>query len=308
MSVWDFFSRRQRRLRGEFPDVYQYERIPKELRAQFVHILQDVAGQDVSSYSDRVEAAYHTIRRTLCREYGKFSLTERPDPAEDVLRFILEETDSERILDAVEVALSVFEDAHRNYEYISMANPQLSTSDAAHEVNQRLREHGVGFQLEGLQFIRVDSEVLHTEAVKPLLHLLADRRFRGPNAEFLSAHAHYRDGRPKEALNDCLKAFESTMKTICDLKNWTYSPNATAKTLIQTCFDHGLVPPYLQSEFSALRALLESGVPTVRNRESGHGQGASPREVPTELVEYVLHLSASTMLFLVRSARFPAAG
>ena len=44
MNVVDIYSKRQKRLRGEVPDVYQYETIPIELRVQVVHILNDAFG------------------------------------------------------------------------------------------------------------------------------------------------------------------------------------------------------------------------------------------------------------------------
>ncbi len=34
--ITDIYSKRQKRLRGEFPDVYQYEDIPNELRNQII--------------------------------------------------------------------------------------------------------------------------------------------------------------------------------------------------------------------------------------------------------------------------------
>lgn len=49
---------------------------------------------------------------------------------------------------------------------------------------------------------------------------------------------------------------------------------------------------------SGLRSLLESGVPTVRNRLSGHGQGEKPTEVPNYVAAYVLHMTASAIVFL----------
>jgi hypothetical protein len=46
---------------------------------------------------------------------------------------------------------------------------------------------------------------------------------------------------------------------------------------------------------------LESGIPTVRNKTSGHGQGASYSQIPAHLAAYALHLSAANILFLSAS-------
>lgn len=38
MSTFDLYSKRQKELRGEVPDVYTYESIPQPLKVQIVHI------------------------------------------------------------------------------------------------------------------------------------------------------------------------------------------------------------------------------------------------------------------------------
>ena len=74
----------------------------------------------------------------------------------------------------------------------------------------------MGYRYESGQIIRVDSEFTHSEVVKPALLMLSDPMYEGANAEFLSAHEHYREGRYKECLNECLNAFESCIKSgIC---------------------------------------------------------------------------------------------
>src|SRR5262249_11657394 len=83
----------------------------------------------------------------------------------------------------------------------------------------------------------------------------------------MTAHEHYRHDRPKETLAECLKAFESVMKVICDTLGWKYDPkSSTSSALLQACFDNGLIPAFWQQHFTSLRSMLESGVPTARNR------------------------------------------
>ena len=66
-------------------------------------------------------------------------------------------------------------------------------------------------------------------------------------------------------------------------------------------FDNELIPPLMQSHFSALRSTLESGVPTIRNDQSGHGQGSEKVIVPEYIVAYILHLTASNILLLAQA-------
>jgi len=99
--------------------------------------------------------------------------------------------------------------------------------------------------------------------------------YAGANAEFLKAFEHYRHGNIKECLNECLKAFESTMKPICTKRKWFFKATDTARTLIDVCFQNKLVPDLIQSHIAGFRAALESGIPTIRNKLAGHGQGAT---------------------------------
>jgi hypothetical protein len=178
-----------------------------------------------------------------------------------------------------------------------------SADDAIDELNDRFKEHGIGFQFVEGEILRVDSELIHSEAVKPALRLLNEKNYHGAQQEFLSAYEHYRHGKNKEAINDCLKSFESTMKAICDKRQWTYQPNATSRALIQVCFDNDLVPPFWQQQLSSLRSMLESSIPTGRNKLSGHGQGSTPTTVPDYLVAYMRHMTASTLVFLTTSEK-----
>ncbi len=159
-------------------------------------------------------------------------------------------------------------------------------------------EHRIGYQLESGKIIRIDSKFMHSEVVKPALTVLADNMYKGANDEFLKAHEHYRHGRYKECLNECLKSFESTMKAIYTKRGWSYNEKDTAHRLIGICFQNKLIPDYLQSKFNSLQSSLESGIPTVRNRTSAHGQGSEISEVPSYLASYLLHLTATTILLL----------
>jgi hypothetical protein len=92
-------------------------------------------------------------------------------------------------------------------------------------------------------------------------------------------------------------------RRICAKRSWTHDPHATAKALLDVLFEKGLIPSFWSSHFSGLRATLEAGVPTGRNRLGGHGQGTEVVAVPVHLVAYVLHLTASAIVFLVEAEK-----
>lgn len=309
MAVFDLFSKRQKNLRGDMLDFFVYNDLPKALRVQIVHIWSDAIGSEDEYYMvPNVEAAYKFIVDVLCREYGFFQL-----PAAEAHRkrmylselanYLLNVDDVEKQLDIVELSFRYIDRFTREFDYLYDPDASKRADGAINELNVRFRENGVGFQFVEGEIVRVDSELIHAEAVKPALKLLNEKNYYGPQQEFLSAYEHYRHGKHKEALNDCLKSFESTMKAICDKRKWSYQHNDTAKTLIQICFDNDLIPSFWQQQLSSLRSMLESSVPTGRNKLSGHGQGANPIEVPDYLVAYMLHMTASTLVFLTTAEK-----
>jgi len=170
------------------------------------------------------------------------------------------------------------------------------------ELNARFKEHGVGYAFVDDEIIRVDSEIIHTEVVKPAIHYLSAPGFEGPQEEFFKAHDHYRHGFYKEALTAANQAFESTMKVICEQEGWGFKKGDTAKKLIMVCIDNGLFPAYYQSHLAALANLLDSSVPAIRNNEGSHGQGSAVKTVEPHIVSYTLHMAASAILLLVNSA------
>ena len=305
MPIIDLFSKRQKRLRGEVPDVYVYDDLPEPLRVQIVHIWMDTLGNDVQHYGMRETYAF--IVKALCREYGVFVLPGTKErfgdrnPIEDLVNFFLQERDVERILDAVELSFQFIDSCTRDVGYLSRHNASEMADGAINELNDRFEEHGIGYQYTNGQIIRTDSEFIHSEVVKPVLRLLDQSLFAGAQEEFLKAHEHHRKGNAKEALSECLKAFESVMKAICDKRGWQYGSSATARPLIQACFTNGLIPPFWESHYSSLKSLLESSVPTGRNKLSGHGQGTTPTTVPDHLVAYMLHMTASAIVFLAEA-------
>ena len=303
MPVFDLFSKREKRKRGEFPDVYQYDDIPHQLRVQIVHIIRDAFGLPEVSLGpyDKVQKTFEFIHGALCREYGVLELRERSESRFDaVLNFLLQVEESEKAIDVIEFSFRVI-DGHVRKNQHEFRGRDISPDDAIDELNHRFREHGVGYQYESGMMIRIDSQLIHSEVVQPTLNLLQDPKFKGANQEFLSAHEHYRNRKHKECLNDCLKAVESCLKAICKARKWHYSERDTANRLLEIVFNNGLIPNFMQSHFSALRNTLESGVPTVRNRLGGHGQGSQIVSVPEWMAAYTLHLTASNIHLLANA-------
>jgi len=290
-------------LRGEVPQVFQYESLPPPLRVQIINILEDALGTGEEGY-DGSTGVYSWIHKHLADECGVFTLADRPYDYACVKDVLLRGWDVELALSLIELCFRAVDRKVRHQPGLFAAQKKpgaLRPDDAINKLNRRFKENGVGFRFESGYIIRVDSEVVHAEVVQPALVLLHDKQFEGTNEEFLRAHEHYRHGRYPECLVDCLKSFESTMKMICTLRRWPFNPADTAKPLIDLCLGKGLFPAFLQSQLGSLRSLLESGVPTVRNKLGGHGQGSQPIVVPGELASYGIHLTAANIVLLVEA-------
>lgn len=307
MPLYEPFHQRQRRLaQGDQPVVWQYDDLPEAFREQVIHIWQRALGRADYMPSNgiyrRDNPYWSKLQAQVAEDLGLGTLGHsHHGPYEQCRSFLL----SARVPEALTLV-------ERSFRMIAARGPTSATrgpnelaitqvpDDAISTLNQRFRDHAIGYQFTDGLLVRVDSEFVHAEMVEPAITLLHRVGFSGPNDEFLRAHEHYRHGRHKEALVEANKAFESTMKAICDARNWSYPAGAPAQKLITVVLREELVPVYMQSQLTQLAGVLEA-LPTVRNKEGGHGQGSVPVTIPDYLTAYGLHLAAANIVFLVKA-------
>jgi hypothetical protein len=309
MAIFNLYSKRQKKLRGEVPEVFSFNELPQRLKVQIIQIIQDSFGVDkgLYGYPSRSQEAYKFIHDTLCREYGVFTLSKvhRESDEESILNHLLQINDIESEIDVIELCFKYLTEViDKDYNtYTFLTNVKITPDEAVLELNSRFKEHGIGYQFESGEIIRIDSTYIHSEITKPVLILLSNKKFIGANEEYLKAHEHYRHGRNKECLIECLKSLESTIKIICKMKGWNFNETDTAKKLIQICFQNGLIPTFTQNQFTSLQSLIESGIPTLRNRLGGHGQGHTPQKVDDDITRYCLNLTGTNIIFLIEQSR-----
>ena len=78
MPVADIYSKRQKQLRGEVPEVYEYEDIPESLRVQIVYIMKDAF--EIIKHDGRANKVYDQVYNTFCREHGRRQLDASSNP------------------------------------------------------------------------------------------------------------------------------------------------------------------------------------------------------------------------------------
>lgn len=291
--IYDLYSRRRRRDLQQEPDVYQYDEIPETLRNQILYIWNEAIGK-------ANDEAWQTIRGITAREKGLLTLARADEPRNDCVTYLLKQEKSDEWLDLIEISFRFIDRVAREYYSPERHGITRAPDAAISELNDRFRLATFGYRFENGQILRIDSEFLHAEIVKPSLVLLSDERFSAPQEEYLTAHGHYRSGHFSDAVTNANNAFESTMKVICDIKVWEYNKGDRASELIKIMRKKGLLPEYTEKAFDAFLSTLQHGLPTVRNNAGGHGKGNAPA-TPQHLAAYAMHLAAANIVLLVEA-------
>ena len=278
-------------------EVIIFDELPKKLRVQFNFILKDI----LYDY----ERNYERVHEMLCRKYGKLSLSSKY-PLGKFDNRALEEAltkddyDFNLIFDMMELAIKyrinqIRYDGFYDEEVEFINNVQKS-------INTCFKESSMGYEMVNCQIIRKDSEVTFTEIIEPTITLTYNELFENVNVDFVNAIKEYQTGDNKDCIFKLLKAFESTLKIICDENGWEYNETDRCSKLINICFDNDLVPQEMKSEFTSLNSLLQSGIPPVRNNFAGHGEGGEERVVEDYLARYAINITGSCILFVIEAS------
>jgi AbiJ N-terminal domain 4/HEPN domain len=280
------YSERKRRLeKGDGPDVYSYDQIPPALRQQILHVIGD--GFSLIDREVR-QTRWYVLQNQISRAEGQKNLGGFGNQMD--CEMWLAGCTTDQVLDMVEIACNMILD--------DGGDEQID------EINHYFRKHGVGYRFEGSQIIRIDSQFVHSEVVKPAIdYLTSDVAFDVANKDFMLAHEHYRDGKNKDAVVAANRAFESTLKAICTKKGWPYAKNARATDLIKIVRQHGLFPDYLDNVFDNFIAAMKSGLPGIRNNAGGHGSAPGTSEVPEYIASYAIHLSAVNIILAIEASK-----
>lgn len=308
------FSKRQKQAADAGkPLVYQYDKVPEALRKQVILILRRALGTQLRDPYAGVFREFTVamnywdyIFQVLREELGEFRLSQHGNmPDEQVCNYLLN-ANCDRFLDALELCLKVVNGAARTVGYDERQTAQIveDADDAIDNINYRMQENSFGYAFvpSADAIVRIDSQYLHKDAVDRAFTLLHEAAFKGAEDEFAEAHREYREGHGKNAITKALNAFESTIKTICELRGWHYEKTTTSSALIKIVFEKALLSTSYEGFFGALKSVLESGLPTVRNKSTAsHGQGAQVVEVPGYVTGFALHLAASSIVLLVEA-------
>lgn len=301
MPILDIFSkRRKQQSQGSNPKLI-YTELPDEFRVQVIYIMKRALNLETRPrYDINLFEFYKIIHDFLAEEFGLFALSVRhaDDHRAALFEYFLS-CEWDQALDIIEVVFRAF-----NVSEIQRIERGFSDDGFRQgildQLDERFREHHLGYRFDGRNIVQVDSEYTYSELIQPALKLLSDPRYKAANEEFMQALKFHRHGDEKACLVECYKAFESTLKIICAKRQWR--PNGDKVShLVKTCLNNGLLPGYLTKYFDGVEKTLEGGISPLRNETSGHGLGSTPSDVPAYLVRYGLNVTASAILLLVEA-------
>jgi hypothetical protein len=307
--IFKTFSRRkQLESRQGEPDVYRYNIAPEHLRHQICmvfiegigrfHVPSEFAWNRVPNANDLWEKIDKICRKEI---HSYLPYARERNLAKRFCDYLMQVKDIDDFLSAVEIgciALSIVKD---DYDGRNNRGAEQRGDAALEEINQRFEQHAVGYQFENRHIIRVDSKIAYAEIIKPALMLLVDPLFSKANEEFMTAHTHYRAGAYKDCVTAANRAFESVLKTICDVEKWSYERGDRASELVTKVTNNGLFTHEFDRSFSSYIAMLKTGLPTVRNDAGGHGEGIAAVAVTPQIARFALNLTAANLLFLGES-------
>ena len=298
--MYKLYSERMRNRSGE-PEVYVYEHFPNAFRNQVFYIMADVLKRCSNNY----EKLWDILFDRFAREKGvKLDIEEAEwgNYGELCFEKYIESSNCIDFLDMMDFVFHIIDDGFRKIQFKrdSELDVEEIVDKAIEKLNYRFRQHNLGYEFVNGEIIRIDNKVIHQEIVKPALRLLYEEGFDGAEEEYRKAFEYRRKGDNKNAILEAGKAFESTMKTICDKKGYTYDKaKDTAAKLINILESNNFYPSYMSSHLSNLRTTLETGLPVVRNKNAGHGQGSTVTPISDEFAEYALNLAATNIVLLV---------
>lgn len=274
-------------------EVIIFDKLPEKLRIQLMYIVEDLL--------NKYNGSYKIIHKIICEEHGKLSLHHYNElgykDKQSVLEAILNENyDINLIFDIIELS---FKYRLIQLNHLSTEKVNEILEPYFHKLNCRFKESSVGYKMVNYEIIRIDSQATFTEIIEPTINLTNNKIFENVNNEYIEAIKAYQNEDNEKCLIKCLKSFESTLKIICKKKRWKYSDRDTSKRLLDICYEKELIPTKMQSEFTSLRSLLESGIGPVRNHYAGHGKGGEKVIVEDYIARYALNITGSCIVLLI---------
>jgi len=303
------YSRRKRlREQNGQAAVFRNRNFGAKLLVQIFQVIVDMDA--VLGYENQIASELVVYLR---KELGLFRLNNSREFRDELQLYFCDEStlhDEKAFdlrLDVVELSCRLSAERAKDLDYVNMRSSRPSQLEKIlpliDVINARMMEDGFGFQYERGQIIEFSSKFAYKEVIEPALGLISNPAYEAVNSEFRDALEEFKQGNFDDCIADCGNAFESTLKVIARLKGWDeVSEGDTANKLLEAAYRRELIPSYMQNQFTGLRSII-IGTATIRNKEGGHGAGATARVVDRHLAAYQLQQTAGAITFLIACAQ-----
>jgi hypothetical protein len=316
------FSQRQAERAGKWVPPTNIK-FPAPLRRLLAVIISETIGLYYAGMigigQDEVDTTelWVDFERLLYREvpaYADYADKVQERDLSDRVRSFIGLAPDDALLDIVDIAVAFIDVDVRDYQgrqapsHLRYCQVAMGPDDALREVDVRLREAGTVYRVADGAITKSTDDFSHEAAVVPALQALAAPGFENALKEFHDALAAYRGGKYDIVLQKANHAFESTMKVISGKMRWPYEETATAKKMLDVMMSNRLVAPMRDSALKALATLLESDLPTLRNKmpSAGHGAGEKKADIPEPVAAYAVNVAAANIRLLMESYRLRA--
>lgn len=75
-----------------------------------------------------------------------------------------------------------------------------------------------------------------------------------------------------------------------------------ANQLVNKLIENEIIPQELTSYYTNFEQILKTGLPTLRNNISAHGQGVTINEVSCSMAKYAINLCGANYIFIIESS------
>jgi hypothetical protein len=302
--IKDLLFRRMKRLKGEIPDYYSYK-LNEKVRHKLIGTILDF----------EVRGEFDDLVIHIERELGKNISSEYSSSAK--IQDFMFNCPEDEFLSIIEILISIKFSNYKNavyhdrnsYPSSKTISLRKNVQSFINTINKTFKVDKIGYEivpasLPNLPYIIVpfNSKYLYVETIKEPMSLLYDAKFEGPLNEFELALDDYRNEKYEDTIHKSNKSYESTLKTILDLKKIDFNPSKEKiPQLVQKIQDEtDIIDSSFRDIVNPFMSILKKGPNIIRNMEGiGHGQGMDVKEMEKSYANFVLRLTGTYIVFLI---------
>jgi hypothetical protein len=240
---FELYSDRESSLKNK--DVFNYDKITPQFKNTVFYFIQK--NLDIFEFVDlyRDIILHHGIRRKIDETYLKNPTTFQNNFISGFENLIDSQNNITFYLDLIELFL------------IKIREEKI---EIIFSINKIFYKYSLGYQIDEIkyQIIKIDSKHIYQETTKQVLLLLNDTRFKNADDEYRKAFEELKNGNYEAVLVEANKAFESTMKIICELKEYNLPNKHSASALIAHLRKNNFIENFQDEKFNGLAKTLHS--------------------------------------------------